>query len=182
MWYEGSFLFFTQETKKMVQKDARSAGPRSYHRPAVLILRGQSATPGMEHLSLSFSICSFLTWKQFFPEQPQQLERNSFRLDPCPSTNNLCPFLVEPLFLLGNFSNIGQRLLHLKTRGRAPPLEWAIRYVPIPQSQLVLPSKRYKSWEKTEQGSCLGRTGRRDDIVVPKCHPTSPKGFKYGLD
>lgn len=114
----------------------------------------QSATLGMEHVSFSFSICSFLTWKsicsRFFPKQPQQLQLNCFRLGPCSSTNKRCPLIVEPLFLLGNFSNIRQRLLHLKTWGTSTPLEWAISYNPIPQSQLVLPRKRDTNPERRQ--------------------------------
>lgn len=151
-------LFFTQETKNIVQEDTRSAGTRIYHRPAVLILRGQSAPPGMKYLS-SFPICSFLTWKpifsRLFPKQPQQLEQNCFRLDPCSSTHKLCPLIAEPLLLLGNFSNIRRRLLHLKTWGPAPPLEGVIRYIPIPQSLLVLPSRRDANperWQSQETG------------------------------
>lgn len=112
----------------------------------------ESATPGMEYVSFSFSIFSLLTWEpifsELFPKQPQQL--NCFRFGPCSSTNKLCPLMVEPLFLLGNFSNIRQRLLHFKTWGTAPPLEWAIRYIPIPQSQLVLPSKRVTNPERRQ--------------------------------
>lgn len=180
-------LFFTQETNNMVQEDTRSAGPWIYRRPAVLILRGQSATPGKEYLSLSFSICSFLTWKpvfsRLFAKQPQQLELNCFRICTCSSTNQFCPLIVEPLLLLGNFSNIRQRLLRLKTWGAAPPLEWGVRYIPVAQLQLVLPSRRGTNTEKRQNkevdwGELEGGTA----LWYQKCHPTSPKGFNYGLD
>lgn len=146
-------LFFTQVTKDMEQEGTRSARTWIHYRPPLLTLRGQPVTSGTEYLSLSFSVYLLISYlatyfSRLFPKQPQQLEQNCFMLGSRSSTNMLCPLIVERLLPLGNCSDIRQRLLHLKTWATAPPLGWAIRYIPVPQPQLVAPNRENTNPEK----------------------------------